>query len=92
MIHGTQVTVLSKTKTGVDDMNMPVFEETQTVVDDVLVGWFPLMIRLAVCVGLGIVLRLLFIFRKPLLLRCVGVMWNSWGRFGGFKVIRNRTW
>ncbi|QJC22010.1 hypothetical protein [Arcanobacterium buesumense] len=38
MIHGTQVTVLSKTKTGVDDMNMPVFEETQTVVDDVLVG------------------------------------------------------
>lgn len=38
MIHGDRVTLWTRTQTGVDPFNAPVYEETAVEVDDVLIG------------------------------------------------------
>lgn len=38
MIHGETVVLIEKTQTGVDPMGAPIYEETEAVVDNVLVG------------------------------------------------------
>ena len=38
MIRGISVTLKERTKTGVNEINEPVYEETETVVENVLVG------------------------------------------------------